>query len=445
MSDEEKLEALNGIWRNFCVSDAFEPGSVAKPFTVAAALEGDSIKKDEIFNCDGYEFVNEQLIRCSEFPDFHGNLNAAGALSNSCNDCIMQIAFKEGAETLVKYQDIFNFGRRTGIDLPGESSGITFSLDSMGDLELATTSFGQGFTSTMVQEAAAMASIINGGNYYKPHTVKAIADSSGNILENVDSIVEKQTVSEEISEYIRQALGDCIEHGTGMASKVPGYSMGGKTGTAQKIPRDSGKYIVSFIGFAPLENPEVMVYVIVDEPNTDPDNVSSLLAQEISKQIFTELLPYLKLFPDQPVVSVPEDEEEYYEEEYYEEEYEESEDEGQPEEAQPADEGQPAEDAAVTEEAQQAPAEGEVPSAPAEGEQPQDVAAPAEGQPAEGEGQTPEGEVPPDGSAEGQPQEWIPGTEYAVEEPVLLEPPAAEEEPEEENTYYSDGIENDSY
>ncbi len=454
MSDEERLEALNKMWRNYCISDAFEPGSVAKPVTVAAALETDSIKYDDKFYCDGYEFVSDQLIRCSEFPDFHGELDAAGSLSHSCNDCIMQIAVKEGSESLVKYQDIFNFGRKTGIDLPGESSGITFTADSMGELELATSSFGQGFTCTMIQEACAMASIINGGYYYKPHTVKSLADSNGNIIENYDSVLEKQTVSQEISDYIKAALGDCVEQGTGTYAKVAGYSMGGKTGTAQKIPRDSGKYLVSFIGFAPLENPEIMVYVTVDEPNTYDEEVSSIYAQDISRQIFTELLPYLKLFPDQPVIAMPQesgnDEEGHQEDEYSDETEAVAADDGgeqpaegqpaegeQPAEAQPA-EGQPAEGQPAEEQsAEEQPAEGQ----PAEGEQPAEEQS-VEGQPAEG-GQPAEEQPAEAAPAEEQAVEREPGVEYVPEDMVLPEPPAAEPEDDTggEEGYYSDGIE----
>ncbi len=302
MSEEEQLDALNGIWRNFCISDAYEPGSVAKPFTVAAALETDSVQEDEVFYCDGYQDVNGQLIRCVLFPDFHGELTPAGALTNSCNDVMMQIAAKEGKDTLLRYQNLFNFGSKTGIDLPGENAGILFDSDTMGPVELATSSFGQGYTCTMIQQAAAFASIINGGYYYKPHVVKAVTDSDGNIIENIDSVVERKTVSAEISEYIKAALGEVIESGTGMMTKINGYSMGGKTGTAQKVPREDEKYLVSFIGFAPLDHPEVLVYVVVDEPNAEKQDDSSF-AQGIAKQIFTELLPYMKLFPDQPAMT----------------------------------------------------------------------------------------------------------------------------------------------
>ena len=297
MSDEQKNEKLNEIWRNYCVSDAFEPGSTFKPFTVAGALETGKVTTSDKFTCDGYEYINNLMIRCSVYPESHGELDTAGALINSCNDALMQMASKLGTDDFLRYQDVFNFGTKTGIDLPGENSGIIYTSDTMGDIELATSSFGQGFTCNMIQEAAAMSSLINGGYYYKPHVVKSVTDSSGNQIRSIDKVVERQTVSSEISDFIRQTLGTTVESGTGQEAKVVGYSMGGKTGTAQKVPRDSGNYLVSFIGFAPVEDPQVLVYVIVDEPNVEKQDTSSY-AQQIAKQIFTELLPYMNIFPD---------------------------------------------------------------------------------------------------------------------------------------------------
>lgn len=297
MSDEQKNEKLNEIWRNYSVSDAFEPGSTFKPFTVAGALETGKVTTSDKFTCDGYEYINNLMIRCSVYPESHGELDTAGALINSCNDALMQMASKLGTDDFLRYQDVFNFGTKTGIDLPGENSGIIYTSDTMGDIELATSSFGQGFTCNMIQEAAAMSSLINGGYYYKPHVVKSVTDSSGNQIRSIDKVVERQTVSSEISDFIRQTLGTTVESGTGQEAKVAGYSMGGKTGTAQKVPRDSGNYLVSFIGFAPVEDPQVLVYVIVDEPNVEKQDTSSY-AQQIAKQIFTELLPYMNIFPD---------------------------------------------------------------------------------------------------------------------------------------------------
>lgn len=299
MTDDEKLEKLNSVWRNYCISDAYEPGSTAKPFTLAAGLETDTVKTTDTWYCDGYEIINDTVIRCSVYPDQHGELDTGGAIVNSCNDALMQMSYKIGVEGFLRYQGIFNFGTKTGIDLPGESAGVLYTQDTMGDMELATSAFGQGFTLTMVQEASAMSSLINGGYYYKPHVVKSITDSDGNLQESISGVVERQTVSQEVSDYIREQMGQAVESGTGQAAKVAGYSMGGKTGTAEKLPRGSGNYLVSFIGFAPLEDPQVLVYVVVDEPNVESQD-SSLYAQEIANQIFTELLPYMNIFADQP-------------------------------------------------------------------------------------------------------------------------------------------------
>ena len=303
MDDEATVEALNAIWRNFCISDAYEPGSTVKPMTVAAALETASISASDNFYCDGYQMVANQRIRCSVYPDSHGDQTLEETLAHSCNDAMMQIGADMGADTFLRYQDLFNFGSKTGIDLPGENTGILHTTDSMGEAELATSSFGQGFTCTMVQEAAAFCSVINGGYYYKPHVVSSITDSSGAVVETIDSVVERQVISSSVSDTVREYLGSVLESGgTGTAAKVEGYSMGGKTGTAQKIPRDAGTYLVSYIGFAPLDDPQVVVYVVVDEANSDNQS-NSAYAQSIAKNIFTELLPYMNIFPDEGTAS----------------------------------------------------------------------------------------------------------------------------------------------
>ena len=302
MDEQEQVEALNAIWRNYCISDAYEPGSTVKPMTVAGAMETGSLTWDDTFYCDGFEEVANQIIRCVAWPDEHGELTVAGALVYSCNDALMQIAAKEGKEDFIRYQEIFNFGMKTGIDLPGENSGITYSLDSMGDAELATSSFGQGFTCTMIQEAAAFSSLVNGGIYYKPHVVSAVTDSNGDVVETMGSTVEHRTVSEDISDNMRNALTAVIDYGSGTEAKVAGYSMGGKSGTAEKLPRDEGNYLVSFIGYAPADAPQIVLYVIVDEPNVE-DQSTSVYAQYLWKDIMAELLPYMNIFPDEIVES----------------------------------------------------------------------------------------------------------------------------------------------
>ena len=298
MDNETMLDNLNSIWRNFCISDTYEPGSTFKPLTVAAALESGSISQNDSFYCEGYYTVSGQMIRCAVYPGAHYELSVAQALAQSCNACLMQIGEQIGISDFVRYQKIFNFGSKTGIDLPGESSGVLFTEDEMGPVELATSTFGQGFNCTMIQEAAAFCSLINGGYYYTPHVVSAVTDSSGSVVQTMDSMLKSQTVSQETSDFIREALAGSVNGGSGSSAKVEGYSMGGKTGTAQKFPRSEGKYLVSFIGFAPLDDPEVVVYVVVDEPNA-ANQADSTYAQLIAKEIFTELLPYLNIYPDE--------------------------------------------------------------------------------------------------------------------------------------------------
>ena len=305
MDEAAMLEALNGIWKNFCISDAFEPGSTVKPMTVAAALQDHSILPSATFVCDGYQMFGDTRIRCSIFPGAHGEQTLAQAMANSCNDAMMQIADQMGAEEFLKYQKIFNFGSATGIDLPGEASGIIHTADRLGtkSTELASASFGQGYTCTMIQEVAALCSVINGGNYYRPYVVSKILDENGNVKENVEPMLMKQTVSSEVSSRIREYMAAVMEEGaTGNAAKVSGYSMGGKTGTAQKLSEadKTKKYLVSFAGFAPLDNPQVVVYVVVDEPNVDYQ-ADSKYAQYIYKGVMTEILPYLNIFPDEAV------------------------------------------------------------------------------------------------------------------------------------------------
>ena len=298
MSEEEMLEHLNDIWRNYCISDTYEPGSTYKPITVASALECGAISEDDTYYCGGYYTVSGQIIRCAHLAG-HGMLTVPESLSYSCNACLMQIGEKLGASDFLRYQKMFQFGSKTGIDLPGEASGILFTEDTMKDLELATSTFGQGFTCTMIQEAAAFCSLINGGYYYQPHVVSTVTDSAGTVVETMEPTLQCQTVARETSDFIREALGGSMEAGhSGAAAKVEGYSMGGKTGTAQKFPREEEKYVVSFIGYAPLDDPEVVVYVVIDEPNAVPQS-NSTYAQEVAKEILTALLPYMNLYPDE--------------------------------------------------------------------------------------------------------------------------------------------------
>ena len=301
MSDEETVTALNAMWGNFCVTDAFEVGSVVKPIVMAGALEKGKISATDTFNCDGGETFGangDTYIKCAVWPDAHGTETLREVIANSCNDAMMQIAAKMGTEAFLKAQSLFNFGSRTGIDLPNEGAGVIHTTETMGETELACSAFGQGFTCTMLQEINAMCSVINGGYYYQPHLVTAIKDSSGGTVRTINPVLLKQTISSDISADIRSYMQASVLEGTSRTSKVEGYSSGGKTGTAEKLPRGNKKYIVSFITFAPVENPQVLMYVAVDEPNAE-EQADSKYPQYIAQGILSELLPYLNVTPDE--------------------------------------------------------------------------------------------------------------------------------------------------
>ena len=301
MNDEETVEALNGMWSNFCVTDAYEPGSVVKPIVMAGALEKGRISVNDTFVCDGGQTFGangDTYIKCAVWPDAHGTEALRDVIANSCNDAMMQIAAKMGTEQFLKAQTLFNFGSRTGVDLPNEGSGVIHTTETMGETELACSAFGQGFTCTMIQEINAMCSVINGGYYYQPHLVTAIKDSRGGIVKTIDPVLMKQTISSDISADIRSYMAASVQEGTSRTSKVQGYSSGGKTGTAEKLPRGNKKYVVSFITFAPVDDPQVLMYVVVDEPNAE-DQADSKYPQYIAQGILSELLPYLNVVPDE--------------------------------------------------------------------------------------------------------------------------------------------------
>ena len=293
MPDDEKIEKLNELWNNFCISDTYEPGSTFKPFTIAAGLETGILTGDENYVCGGVLHVGDHDIHCSN-RDGHGPQTLKQSLENSCNVALMEIGQSIGTEEFCRYQKLFGFGEYTGIDLPGEGSteGLLYTPENMDAASLATNAFGQNFNVTMTQMVAAFSSLINGGDYYKPHVVKQIQDDNGNVTENRDPVLMKKTVSKETSDILKDYMLGVVQEGTGSLAAVEGYDVGGKAGTAEKLPRGNGKYLVSFIGYAPQENPEVVVYVVVDEPNV-PGQASSSYATELSSKIMTEIFPYL--------------------------------------------------------------------------------------------------------------------------------------------------------
>lgn len=297
MSETEQLDAMNQIWRNFCVSDIFEPGSTAKPFTVAAGLECGALSGGEVYNCGGSLYVGGYTISCHK-REGHGNQTLSDSIANSCNVAMMKMITTIGVDEFCKYQSVFGFGQETGIDLPGEAAGLLYDKESMDSSSLATNSFGQNFNVTMTQMVAAFSSLINGGNYYEPHIVKQILDKNGNVIENKNPVLLKKTISRETSETLRSYMKQTMTTGTGKNAQVPGYSIGAKTGTAEKHPRKQGNYVISYMGFAPAENPEVLVYVVIDEPNVAKQDTSRLVT-DLSRNIMAEAFPYLDITRDE--------------------------------------------------------------------------------------------------------------------------------------------------
>lgn len=296
LTSDQTYEALDAVWRNYCISDILEPGSTFKPFTIAGALEDGVVKDSDTFFCKGYEIVAEGTspIYCHNRSG-DGTLTLKQALEQSCNVALMQIAKSEGRETFSKYQDIFNFGNQTGIDLSGEGSGLVYDEEGLNPVELATSSFGQGINVTMIQMAAAFCSLINGGNYYTPHTVRQILDENGSIIENNEPELVRKTISKTTSDLMKQYMAGVVTEGTGSRAAVDGYTIGGKTGTAEKIPRNQGNYVLSFIGFSPVENPQIMLYVAVDEPNVESQSTSGAGAL-LFHAIMEDLLPYMNVY-----------------------------------------------------------------------------------------------------------------------------------------------------
>lgn len=295
--------AWNQMWRNIAVSDTYEPGSTSKIFTVAGALEEGLITPQSTYNCEGYitlsDGVHQWRIRCNKRSG-HGVLDVEHAIMQSCNMAMANIAFAEGAENFVKYQHIFGFGEKTGIDLPAEAdtSGLIYTADKIGKTTLATNGFGQNFNVSMIQMAAAYASILNDGNYYRPHVVKQVLNANGTVVKDIKPELVRTTASKATCDFLKEALFQTVENGTGKLAQIQGYKVGGKTGTAQKLPRSAKNYLVSFCGFAPVDDPQLLVYVIVDQPNLVGEaQATASFAVKIFKKIMNDSLQYLNIYP----------------------------------------------------------------------------------------------------------------------------------------------------
>lgn len=295
-TQEKKTELLNQMWRNSCISDTYEPGSAFKIITATAAFEHDALNLNHSFYCPGYKIVADRRIRCHKTQG-HGSQTFTEAIMNSCNPAFMEIGGRTGIENLYETFRALGLFGKTGIDLPGEASSIMHKAENVGEVELATVSFGQSFQITPLQLMSAVSTVVNGGTRITPHFVTEIVNNAGVTVKTVDGIGETGVVSEETSEIMRTVLEQVVSEGTGHNAYIEGFSIGGKTATSEKLPRRSGKYIASFIGFAPAKHPEVIAMVIIDEP--EGLYYGGTIAAPVMAELFDVVLPYLGMEPVQ--------------------------------------------------------------------------------------------------------------------------------------------------
>lgn len=299
LSSEEQLEYLNTMWKNFCVSDTYEPGSIFKPMLVAAALEEGVITPNSSFQCNGYTDIGGYRIKC-HLVSGHGNINVEQIMAQSCNMGVIQIANLLGADKFYEYQREFGFGDYTGIDLPGEAAGQLHSKESIGPTELATMSFGQTFNCTSIQVIAAFSSLINGGNLVKPHVVSQIVDADGNVVLENDTEVVRRVISEKTSAYMRTALKATVENGLAKKLEIDGYSIGCKTGTAEQGSRTNDDlWALSNMSYFPAENPKYIVFTVINQPSDYVEGVQT--PTPMTKKLIEGIIKYDNLEPTQPV------------------------------------------------------------------------------------------------------------------------------------------------
>ena len=299
LSSEEQLEYLNTMWKNFCVSDTYEPGSIFKPMLVAAALEEGVITPNSSFQCNGYTDIGGYRIKC-HLVSGHGNINVEQIMAQSCNMGVIQIANLLGADKFYEYQREFGFGDYTGIDLPGEAAGQLHSKESIGPTELATMSFGQTFNCTSIQVIAAFSSLINGGNLVKPHVVSQIVDADGNVVLENDTEVVRRVISEKTSAYMRTALKATVENGLAKKLQIDGYSIGCKTGTAEQGSRTNDDlWALSNMSYFPAENPKYIVFTVINQPSDYVEGVQT--PTPMTKKLIEGIIKYDNMEPTQPV------------------------------------------------------------------------------------------------------------------------------------------------
>lgn len=290
LSDEELQDALNQMWRNDCINDTYEPGSTFKIITSAACLEEGVVGLDDTFVCPGYRIVEDRKIRCHKVGG-HGTETFVEGIQNSCNPVFMDIGLRLGSDRFYDYFEQFGLLRLTGVDLPGEAGTIMHKKEDIGTVELATMTFGQSFQITPIQLATTVSAIINGGSRVTPHLGMAVLDGEGNVIEEFEYKTEKGIVSEETSETMQMLLESVVSEGSGKNAYIEGYSIGGKTATSQTLPRSANKYIASFIGFAPADNPQILGMVVIHNPQGV--YYGGTIAAPVLRTIYDNVLPYL--------------------------------------------------------------------------------------------------------------------------------------------------------
>lgn len=291
MTDQEKQDALNNMWRNGCINDTYEPGSAFKVITAAAALEEGVVTEEDNFSCPGFVVVEDRKIRCHKTQG-HGAEDFVQATMNSCNPVFVTVGLRLGVEKYYHYFEQFGLKTKTGIDLPGEAGTIMHKKENMGLVELATVSFGQSFQITPIQLATTISSIINGGNRVTPHLGIKSVNAEGETVKTYDYPVKRGIVSEDVSARMRTILEQVVENGGGKNGKVEGYRVGGKTATSETLPRGSGRYIASFVGFAPADDPKVLAMCIIKNPQGI--YYGGQIAAPVIRQLFENILPYLE-------------------------------------------------------------------------------------------------------------------------------------------------------
>ena len=308
LSQKEQNDALNQMWRNDAINDTYEPGSIFKIITSVAGLEEHVVEPNSTFYCKGFYVAGDRQIKCWRYPRTHGAQTFAEGVQNSCNPVFMEIAERMGEETFLEYMKKFGFYEKTGIDLAGEATGIIHKLENMGPVELATMSFGQSFQITPLQLLRAASATVNGGYLITPHIGYGVADENGNMIETFSYDAGEPIMSKETSETMKMILESVVAEGTGNKASVEGYRIGGKTATSEKLPRRSGKYIASFMTFAPADNPKMMAFVMIDEPQGV--YYGGTVGGPIMKELLTNILPYLGIskaweLPEDLTVVVP--------------------------------------------------------------------------------------------------------------------------------------------